>query len=383
MAFEGIKFLHCADIHMDIPFCDHGNEGYSEMRKQDVRRTFEGIVKLSREEKVDFVLISGDLYEHQYTSRLSVEWIESLLGSLSIPVVIIPGNHDPFTANSWYRIRGWPDNVIILSSERPSVRLDSIGTFVYGIGFSSFRQDKPDLSRISRPDSDCFNILMLHGTLDMDIGKPYNPVASDELCALDYDYYALGHFHNRITDFRLKNAANPGSPEPLGFDEKGDHGVFIVSIERIDQGQKRLKIESRNTAQRKYSESVLDITPFKSTDEIKQGIMNLLKDFDKERDLIRVILRGRAGCAIDDEALEELVCRGWRYLKIRNEARNNCDYEATAMEETLKGAYAREILMRIKSCEENGDDGSIPILTAALDLGIEALQYGRIDTSFD
>lgn len=383
MAPKGIKFLHCADIHLDIPFCDHGKEGYSEMRKQDVRKTFEGIIKLSREEKVDFVLISGDLYEHGYTSKSSVEWIESLLRSLSVPVVIIPGNHDPFVANSWYAIREWPENVIVLSNEHPSIKFNSLNTFIYGIGFSAFRQDKPDLSGVSRPDPDCFNILLLHGTLDMDIGKPYNPVTSLELGAMPYDYYALGHFHNRITDFKLKNAVNPGSPEPLGFDEKGPHGVLIVTLELSDTGEKSLKMEERNIAQREYVEFALDITQCKSVDEIRQRIADLLKDTDAERDLVRIILKGRAGCEIDCEALEESFLAGRRYFKIRNETRLSFNYEALVMEETLKGAFVRELLLRIKRCEENGDDVNLPILTAALDFGTEALEYGRIDTRID
>jgi len=59
----------------------------------------------------------------------------------------------------------------------------------------------------------------------------YNPMSSGELALLGMDYIALGHFHNTLRGVgKSENIYNPGSPEPLGFDEEGEHGVFIGRI---------------------------------------------------------------------------------------------------------------------------------------------------------
>jgi DNA repair exonuclease SbcCD nuclease subunit len=135
---------------------------------------------------------------------------------------MIAGNHDPYVADSWYRLWPWPSNVVVLSEDRPGIFLEAQKTFIYGLGFSARKQGKPDLNKVPKPKEGCFNILMLHGTVDMDVGdQDYSPVSSEELADLGYDYYALGHFHTRKSYPTLKNAFNPGSPEPLGFDEPG------------------------------------------------------------------------------------------------------------------------------------------------------------------
>jgi len=58
---DRIRFLHCADIHLDAPFGGRGCREYAEMRRKDVWKTFESAVGLAEEEQVDFILICGDL----------------------------------------------------------------------------------------------------------------------------------------------------------------------------------------------------------------------------------------------------------------------------------------------------------------------------------
>ena len=58
-------------------------------------------------EKVDAVLICGDLFDSNSQPRRSVERAAAELGRLverQIPVVIIPGTHDCYEAGSIYRV---------------------------------------------------------------------------------------------------------------------------------------------------------------------------------------------------------------------------------------------------------------------------------------
>jgi exonuclease SbcD len=384
MTRDRIRFLHCADIHLDAPFGGRGHKDYSEMRRNDVWATFESIIRLAEKERSDFILVCGDLYEHDYASKATIQRVASLFERLTIPVVVLPGNHDPYAANSWYKTWNWPDNVVILNHEKPSVRFDSLCAFIHGVGFSAFRQDAPDLSMVSRPGGDRFNIFMLHGTLDMNFSNsPFNPVSSEELAGLGYDYYALGHFHNRKTDFQLKNAANPGSPEPLGFDETGDHGVFLVTLEKDESGRKALDIREVNLAQKRYVWLDLDMENATSQEEASARLGELLKSLDPGRDLPRVVLFGRTSLAVECEALKKPWLDDFPWLQILDETRDCYDYEAISREENLKGAFTREMLQRLEECGESGDDEQAMILSAALDLGIEALEKGRIDARID
>jgi len=383
MGSDRIRFLHCADIHLDNPFGGRGLKDYAEMRRKDQWKTFESIIRLAEEERVDFILVCGDLYEHDYASRTTIQRVAGLFERLAVPVVVLPGNHDPYAANSWYKTWNWPGNVVILNRDRPSVRFDSLNTFIHGLGFSAFRQDTPDLSAVSRPIPGFFNIFMLHGTLDMNFSNsPFNPVSSEVLAGLEYDYYALGHFHNRKTDFKLKNAANPGSPEPLGFDETGDHGVLLVTLSKEGPVRKALDIREVNTAQKRYVWLNLDMENAASQDEASDRLGGLLGSLDPGRDLPRVTLTGRTPLAVDCEALKKPWLEDFPWLQVVDETRECYDYEAISREENLKGAFVREMLRRIRECADSGDDQQAMILGAALDLGIEALEKGRIDASF-
>ena len=58
------------------------------------------------------------------------------------------------------------------------------------------------------------------------------------------------------------------------------------------------------------------------------------------------------------------------------------DYEAISRRKPKRG-FTREMLQRLEECGESGDDEQAMILSAALDLGIEALEKGRIDARID
>ena len=382
-----IKFVHCADIHLDAPFREYGQGSYGDARRRDIRDAFLNILKRVKTENADFLLISGDLYEHGSVVKSTMEWLYMILSEAKVPVVIIPGNHDPYLLNSWYKNWEWPLNVTILTPDDPNLILEDLNVNIYGIGFSSFKEGKPDLSVVLKPKEGFFNILMFHGTLDMDFsGNDYKPVTTKELEELGYDYYALGHFHNIRDDYPLKNAYNPGSPEPLGFDETGKHGAFLVTAE-IVQGGTSLKVEKFDTAIRTYHDDDLNITGLKTLEEIKMRILRHLEGFDPERDIIRIDLKGRTELSLEEDVLTSLFAENYLYLKIRNSTSKDYNIESLEKDSSLKGAFVREMRSRINritnELENNPEDPELKreeeILTLALNYGLEALQSGKIE----
>lgn len=380
---QKLRFIHCADIHLDAPFRDHGTQKYAEIRRQDIKTAFLNILNKAKETQADFLIISGDLYEHDYVTKKTMDWLNMVLTEAETPVFIIPGNHDPYIRNSWYKVWDWPENVHILSPERPHVILEELKLSVYGIGFSAFKEGKPDLSRINPPEEGYFNILIFHGTLDMDFTEQdYKPVSSDELKALNYDYYALGHFH---TIRNVDNIVYPGSPEPLGFDEPGEHGAFLVTM-TLENGQVQNNSQFFKTSQRQYHQKYLDITEAGSLQEVKMRILEAVEGLDKQRDLVRLTLKGRTELALDPEEISDMFS-DWLYFKIRNETRKAFDLDLIEKSPTLKGAFVREIRERLKSIEKeikNHPENMLlkeeaEKLEMALIFGLEALETRKIE----
>lgn len=384
---KSLKFIHCADIHLEAPFREHGAGGYAETRRMDIRKAFLHILKAVKEHQADFLLISGDLFEQRYITRKTMEWLSMVLSDVQAPVFIIPGNHDPYIKNSWYQIWDWPANVHLLTPDNPQYILEEQRVFIYGMGFSAYKQGKPDMSLVPPPRKDFLNILMLHGTLDMDFsGEAYQPVTSAELEALHYDYYALGHFHQPRSDYPVKNMINPGSPEPLGFDEPGPHGAFLITAMRNDSGI-RLEAEPFTTAQRVYHSIHLDVTGLKSLEEVKMKLLGALEGLDPQKDITLVNLRGRTSMILDTQALTDLFSEDWLYLQVRNETQRAFDMETLAKDPAIKGAFVRSIKGKLDAIEAALiTEGALPVLIEererlelALSFGLEALQNGKIE----
>ena len=61
-----LKVLHTADLHLGTHFPSLGN--YGPEREKDFLTTFSSIIKLSLDQKVDLVLIAGDLFDSPHPS---------------------------------------------------------------------------------------------------------------------------------------------------------------------------------------------------------------------------------------------------------------------------------------------------------------------------
>lgn len=382
-----IKLIHCADLHLDAPFREYGQGTYAETRRQDIRKAFTNILERVREEKADLLLISGDLYEHNTVTKSTMDWLYMKLSEVRVPVFVIPGNHDPYLLNSWYRTWDWPSNVIILSPDKPQRILEDQKINIYGMGFASFKEDKPDLAKVAPRINGYINIMMIHGTLDMDFTQQaYKPVTSADLDELGYDYYAFGHFHSTRDDYNLKNAVNPGSPEPLGFDEPGIHGAFVVTLKE-EQGRVAVEKERFDTALRVYHDKQLDISGCKTLGEVKIRLLGLLEGLNPDRDITRITLKGMTDLTLEPEMLSSFVTDQWLYLKIINDTRIAFDIDSIEKDPSLRGAFAREMKERLKKVLEalEKEPGNTELkkeeerISRALLYGLEALQNGKIE----
>ena len=94
-----MKFIHCADLHIDTPF-----KGISEMDPelqkvlyQSTFQSFNNIVNLAIEEKVDSVVIAGDIYDSEHASlQAQMSFRDNLnrLDEAGIRAFIAYGNHE-------------------------------------------------------------------------------------------------------------------------------------------------------------------------------------------------------------------------------------------------------------------------------------------------
>lgn len=221
-----MKFVHIADVHLDVPFTTLEGRKLSEKRRLEQREALKSVVEYIKENNIPYLFICGDLYEHEYIRESTINYINKLFETiLDTKIYIVPGNHDPYLKNSYYATYDWAKNVKIFTEKIEKIEEENI--CIYGYGFEDFYLKKSEYENIKLEDKNKINILLTHGTLDgnkNDDDILYNPVSKTALKNIGFDYVGLGHIHKiSYNDEENQRIINPGSLVSLGFDEPKKH----------------------------------------------------------------------------------------------------------------------------------------------------------------
>ena len=221
-----MKILHSADWHMDSPFASFAGE-QREFLKHAQQQIPGKLARACRENHCDMMLLAGDLFDGPYTPE-SLDLVRDALEDCSVPVLIAPGNHDPWGCDCPWEER-WPGNVCIFPPQLSKLDIPSLGCRVYGAGFDSM--DCPSLLEGFQADR------ALEHTIGIFHGDPtggsshYNPITSAQIRGSGLDYLALGHVHT-LGGLEIGNTVCgwPGCPMGRGWDETGDKGYLIAEL---------------------------------------------------------------------------------------------------------------------------------------------------------
>ena len=237
------RFLHAADIHLDSPLQKLASYDLApvELIRGASRRALASMVDLAIEQRVDAVLIAGDLYDgnwHDQNTGLHFVQQASRLIDSGITVWVIRGNHD--AENVMTTSLPLPTNPdgssIMLSAAKVETRvLGDAALAVHGRSFAT-RSVTENLSLdYPPPVPGMANIGMLHTSLAGAEGHDtYSPCTADYLTGKQYDYWALGHVHTRanhaIDDGRVP-IVFPGNVQGRHIRECGEKGCMIVDVD--------------------------------------------------------------------------------------------------------------------------------------------------------
>lgn len=365
-----VKLLQCGDIHIDAPFTSLSDaNGKAGMRRRDIKQSLSRIVELANSEKADMLLICGDLYEHAYAKKSTIHYICDQFRKIpDIAVLIIPGNHDPFIPGSFYSDFEWPSNVHILKDDTCFYEHPPTGAKVYGA--------LPDNGALDRS---AINILMFHGTLDMPFcADAYHPVSGQELLSHGFDYCALGHFHTRLYAAGPDGSVyNAGSPEPLGFDEEGEHGVYISVIEKEPGLGAAAFVNFVKLNHRCYINIDVQVEGCKNSEQAAVLARSAMEGAGTGEDLYRISLTGYIDhdFKIDMELLEDILRSKAFYVKIIDRTVPDYDFEAIARECGIRGLFASKMLAM---AAEAVDTDEKELVMQALYYGMEAIDEGKV-----
>lgn len=368
-----MKLIHCADIHLGAGGSSLGHLGITRMA--EIKNTFLKIVQLCREEKADYLLIAGDLFDSAAPSEHLVEEVAGAFAAIpDTKVIIAPGNHDyVMTGTCYTRTELWSDNVHIFTGAWSYIEFPEDKVRIFGAGFTSMYQIIPLLdTELEYPKDDFCNIGVLHGELAAGAGESnYNPVTKRQIRESGLDYLALGHIHQE-SGLRREGGttyAYPGCHEGRGFDELGEKGIYIGEVEKGS-----CRMEFRKICKRMYIEENIDISGTGSVQEIVAAIEERLeKQGSNYREyLYKLVLTGRIpdGAIIRQEDIEAAL--GVFYVKLRDRTQLDVDYESVAKESGIRGIYVRKMLEKIREYQQSGKEQEAGLYLEALEKGYRA-----------
>ncbi len=360
-----MKFVHIADMHFDTEFDSLTNiNNLSSKRRLEQRKILKNVIEYCRENEVQLLLISGDLYEQKFIRKSTIKYIDELFKEIpNTKIFISPGNHDPYLKNSFYNTFDWSENVYIFKDEIEKIEINE-ETNIYGYGFSDFYCHNSEIENIVLDEKNKTNILIVHGSLDggNDDYKQYNPLSYKKLKNIGFDYIALGHIHKRYDNGEEKGRiVYPGSPISMGFDELGTHGMITGEIKKG-----KVEIEFIKLDEREYQEIEIDVTEILSNEEIIEKI-NMLSL--KEENLYKIILTGYRKMQINTKEILKLIEKNNNIIKIKNNTSISYNIEEIKKENNIRGIFVRRIIERGK--EEGLEESEIE---KAIELGLETLR---------
>lgn len=226
-----VTFIHTADLHLGSRLNAVGAESDKiQKRLQNATYSaFENIVDACIEEDVDFLVISGDVYDEDSRSVKANQFLADqmeILQEEDIEAYIIHGNHDP-TGNGEEFIE-LPDNAHVFNSEESEKIGHNEDVEIIGQSYSTRHEGRKMIPSFN-PDTSKISVGLLHTELDPD-NKGYVPVSLDELTEKNIDYWALGHIHQTQV-YEDKIAAYPGITQGRHIEEKGVGGCLKVELE--------------------------------------------------------------------------------------------------------------------------------------------------------
>jgi len=295
-----LKFLHAADIHLDSPLL--GLERYEGAPVEEIRcatrQAMQNLTELAIQEKVKFLLICGDLYDgdwKDYNTGLFLVKEMARLREAGIRVFIISGNHD--AESNITRSLKMPENVYRFSTKKAETKMmEDLGVAIHGQGFAS-RAVMDNLS-VAYPKAipNFFNIGMLHTSVNgREDSEPYAPCSKEDLLAKGYDYWALGHVHNREIVHNDPYIIFPGNIQGRHIKESGAKGCTLVTVE--DGGSVVIKHLDLDLV--RWDICTVDVSGAESPEDIIEKVRSEIKikindnDYEEHFLAMRLLINGR------------------------------------------------------------------------------------------
>jgi DNA repair exonuclease SbcCD nuclease subunit len=352
-----MKFIHIADVHLGaVP---DSNMPWGAEREKEIWSSFQNIISVCNENKVDLLLIAGDLFHRQPLVRelKEVNYYFSKLETAQ--VVLMAGNHDYIGARSYYQGFEWDKRVhMFMKDTIDKFEFPELQTEVTGFSYHTRDITEPVYDSLKPEQNDLIHILLAHGGDDKDV-----PMNRKKLSDAGFDYVALGHIHK--PEIISQGMAYSGSLEPLDKNETGERGYILGEV--TGDAERQTNITFIPSSQRKYKRLCLPVDQNTTNGSLLDQASEMIRSNGKQH-IYQFSIEG-----IRDEAIhfdKDAVKALGNILEVVDQSVPDYDFDALYREnsDNMIGLFIQRI-------RENAEKDEVA--KKALYYGIEALLGAR------
>lgn len=326
-----MQIIHTADLHLDSRLETNLDPVKAKERKRELLLSFDNLINYAKNNNVEAILISGDLFDRPKISAKTREYILGIIEEAPmIQFLLIYGNHD-FNMFQEHPM-GLPSNLHIFKDKWETISFKNVDiTGISGENISPALYDNLCLNRSKK------NIVMLHGDI-----TNLNSIPLSMLKERNIDYLALGHLH-KYQKGKLDDRGiwvYPGCLEGRGFDEEGPKGFVLLDVTDSAIESKFIPFSKRILHDIK-----VDITNCDSWVEIRRNVTLKLTDIPQS-DMVRVRLVGEYDLSLikQNELLEQSLNQQYYFARVSDESRLRINAKEYENDISLKGEFIRNVL---------------------------------------
>ncbi len=244
-----LRVLHTADLHLD-------GDAYGRMEdlaahREREQRVFRQVIDRALADDVHLVLIAGDLFDHNRVSDESVAFVRAQLARLSMPVVVLPGNHDCLQPGGVHDRHDFskdaPHVHVIRALEGETLEFPELDAVVWGRGMEEHDVSFRPLAHLPSRAAHRWCLAMGHGFFYEERQRPErsSPIFAEEIRDSGCDYLALGHHHLQA-DVSQPRGANGGAVTAWYAGAPGMPGSGMpATVIRVDFSADGIRAEPR------------------------------------------------------------------------------------------------------------------------------------------
>ncbi len=348
-----MKLIHTSDIHLDACFAGAGMPpGFGARRRHQLRETFAAVLRHAWTCGAEAVLIAGDLFEQDRVSRDTLAFLREQFERLApLPILIAPGNRDPFTEDSPWFSEEWPANVHIFSRpEWTAWECPGAPLTVHGLAATGTELPDDAFARLRVPRDGRLHVALAHGTERSCMGpgdKAHAPFDLFSIAQPGLHYLALGHIHRMIAVRQDQGfqAWYSGPPEGRDFDEAGPMHLLEVEIIPPETNKSAtVLVAPRQSSKLIYAAAEIDCSAVPDSEALAAVVADRLSQSESAV-IARVSLTGMVAPELREaipflaQALEgrfEAVC-------IDDQTQPDDDFDEIGREDTALGEFVRSL----------------------------------------